>query len=339
MIDAGLAARLSSRAIPWSAYVELTYACNWRCVFCYNPRHQDLRRMSSREWSAVLESLRRLGTLQLALTGGEPLAHPEFFAIARAARKLAFALRIFTNGALIDARAAGEIAALDPLAVELSLHGATPEIHDRATATPGSFDAMWNAIDRLSEHRVRIVLKTPVTSMNESELDRVIALSHDRGIPLRLDANLTPRDDGDLSPLRYSASPETKRRVMAIAAGLGGIRMLQREEGAANCGIGRMTVVIDPEGNVFPCLQWRDRAMGNVREHDLQTIWTSSAVRQQVLQTSVEANDAMVKLGSVADALPFCPALALQRTGSAVTPDPEYLANAALAREVLTTNA
>ena len=335
MMDSRLAARVMSHAIPWSAYAELTYACNWRCVFCYNPRHKDIRRMSSSEWSAVLDSLRRLGTLQLALTGGEPLAHPEFFDIARTARKLAFALRIFTNGALIDADAAREIAALDPLAVELSLHGATSAVHDRTTATPGSFDAMWKAIAHLLDHRVRLVLKTPVTSMNEGELDAIIALCNERGIPLRLDANMTPRDDGDLSPLRYSASPEAKRRVMAIAASLGGIRMLQREEGAANCGVGRVTLVIDPEGNVFPCLQWRERAMGNVREQDLETIWANSAMRQQVMQTSVEANDAMMKLGSAADALPFCPALALQRTGSAVTPDPDYLTNAAIAREVL----
>jgi mycofactocin biosynthetic radical S-adenosylmethionine protein MftC len=336
VIGPRLAARALAQSIPWSAYAELTYACNWRCVFCYNPRHKDLRRMNAAEWTAVLQSLRRLGTLQLALTGGEPLAHPDFFAIARAARGLAFALRIFTNGALIDDGAAGEIAALDPLAVELSLHGATAEVHDRTTATPGSFAAMWKGVERLQEHRVRIVLKTPVTSINEAELDAVIALCAERGLPLRLDANMTPRDDGDLSPLNYSASPAAKRRVMTLAAQLGAIRMLEREQGGTNCGIGRVTLVVDPEGNVFPCMQWRERALGNVRAQSLEQIWAESEQRQEVMRVSVAANDAMMELGGVAEALPFCPALAMQRTGSAVTPDPEYLTNAALARAVLT---
>ena len=31
------------RAQPLSASLELSYRCNWRCVFCYNPRHNDLR--------------------------------------------------------------------------------------------------------------------------------------------------------------------------------------------------------------------------------------------------------------------------------------------------------
>ncbi|HEX6100058.1 MAG TPA: radical SAM protein [Thermoanaerobaculia bacterium] len=336
MIGPRLAARALAQSIPWSAYAELTYACNWRCVFCYNPRHRDLRRMSAAEWTAVLRSLRALGTLQLTLTGGEPLAHPEFFAIARAARGLAFALRIFTNGALIDDGAARDLAALDPLAVELSLHGATAEVHDRTTATPGSFEAMWQGIARLQEQRVRVVLKTPVTSINEDQLDAVIALCAGRGLPLRLDANMTPRDDGDLGPLRYSASPAAKRRVMTMAAELGAIRMLHREPGGTNCGLGRMTVVVDPEGNVFPCMQWRERALGNVRTQSLEEIWAGSGERQAVMRVSVAANDAMMQLGPAADALPFCPALALQRTGSPVTPDPEYLTNAALARAVLT---
>lgn len=335
MIGPRLAAHALARSIPWSAYAELTYACNWRCVFCYNPRHKDLRRMSAAEWTAVLQSLRRLGALQLTLTGGEPLAHPEFFAIARAARGLAFALRVFTNGALIDAATARELAALDPLAVELSLHGATAEVHDRTTATPGSFAALWQGVEHLLEHRVRVVLKTPVTAINENELDAIIALCAERGLPLRLDGNITPRDDGDVTPLRFSASAEAKRRVMTLAAQLGAVRIQDRQPGGTNCGLGRVTVVVDPEGNVYPCMQWRHRPLGNVRAQSLERIWAESEERQEAMRVSIAANDAMIALGPAAEALPFCPALAMQRTGSPVTPDPEYLTNAALARAVL----
>jgi len=33
-------------AQPLTVQLELTYACNWRCVFCYNPRHFDRARLS-----------------------------------------------------------------------------------------------------------------------------------------------------------------------------------------------------------------------------------------------------------------------------------------------------
>jgi MoaA/NifB/PqqE/SkfB family radical SAM enzyme len=152
------------RAQPLSASLELTYRCNWRCVFCYNPRHHDRRGLTGAEWGAVLDDLRALGTLYVALTGGEPLTHPEFLAIARGVRERAFALRILTNGALVTDTLAGDIAALRPMAVELSLHGATAETHDRATATPGSFDAMLRGLDRLLARKVGVVLKTPLTT-------------------------------------------------------------------------------------------------------------------------------------------------------------------------------
>ena len=46
------------RAQPLAASLELTYRCNWRCVFCYNPRHHDRRGLSGAEWLAVLDDLR-----------------------------------------------------------------------------------------------------------------------------------------------------------------------------------------------------------------------------------------------------------------------------------------
>lgn len=336
MIDSALAERARSRSIPWSAYLELTYACNWRCVFCYNPRRNDVHRLRLDEWSAVLDSLRRLGALNLTITGGEPLAHPQFFEIARAARERAFALRIFTNAALIDDDAAAQIASFDPLAVESSLHGATAEVHDKATATPGSFDAMWRGIDKLVARRVRVVLKSPVTNINEHELDAIVDLCTSRGLPLRLDPNITPRDDGDPSPLRHVASIEARRRVMRMAVQQGTLVLLDRKEGDENCGVGRVTIVIDPEGNVYPCMQWRHASMGNVREQDLVAIWNESAERQRAIAISREANDAIARIGGVTAGLPFCPAIAMQRTANPLVPDPEYLNNAAIAHEALT---
>src|SRR4030095_13084208 len=135
-------------------YLELTYRCNWRCVFCYNPRHGDLQPLSVADWTDVLDDLRALGTLAVVLTGGEPLAHPEFLAIARAARTRGFAVRLFTNGSLVTDAMADELAALDLVSIEMSLHGATPETHDRTTARPGSFTALLEGVDRLKARGV-----------------------------------------------------------------------------------------------------------------------------------------------------------------------------------------
>src|SRR5438045_3011425 len=127
--------RIKQRALataqPLNVHLELTYRCNWRCVFCYNPRHQDLDALRFEEWIAVLDDLRALGTLNLTLTGGEPLAHPNFFPIAEAARERAFALRIFSNATLIDDAAADRTAAPRPRAVAGSIPGAAAYVPAR----------------------------------------------------------------------------------------------------------------------------------------------------------------------------------------------------------------
>jgi MoaA/NifB/PqqE/SkfB family radical SAM enzyme len=322
------------RAQPLSASLELTYRCNWRCVFCYNPRHHDRRGLSGADWQAVLDDLRALGTLYVALTGGEPLAHPEFLAIARAVRERAFALRILTNGALVTEALAGEIAALRPLAVELSLHGATAATHDRATAMPGSFDAMRRGLDRLLSRGVGVVLKTPLTHLNEAETEGLRRFADEHGVPWRVDLVLTPRDDGDPGPLAYRASSEAAERVFRELAALGQLPREDRAEGGTNCGLGRTTIAVDPEGDVFPCLQWRRAPLGNVRETPLREMWAGSAERLHAASVARAANDRLVEAGGALAAFPFCPALALQRTGDPLRPDEGHRDQAATAERL-----
>jgi MoaA/NifB/PqqE/SkfB family radical SAM enzyme len=321
-------------AQPLTVQLELTYACNWRCVFCYNPRHFDRTRLSGEEWIAVLDELRALGALTVALTGGEPLAHPDFFAIAEAARARAFALRIFTNASLIDDAAADRIAVLPPLAVEVSIHGATAEVHDAATKKPGSFTAALAGIDRLLARNVPLLMKTPITSLNEHQIDGIVTLAAARDLALQIDPHITPRDDGNLDPLQYGASQAAVRRVLALGLGGGSIPSIERAQGGANCGIGRLTLAIDAEGNVFPCMQWRFRPIGNVRTSRLRELWHASDVRRDAAAMAVHVNDTLLDRGGAVATYPFCPALAMQETGDPTTPDASFRMRAAIAADL-----
>jgi MoaA/NifB/PqqE/SkfB family radical SAM enzyme len=322
------------RAQPLSASLELTYRCNWRCVFCYNPRHHDRRGLTTQRWLGLLDELRELGTLYVALTGGEPLTHPAFLAIARGVRERALALRVLTNGALVTEALAAELAALRPMAVELSLHGACAETHDRATATPGSFEAMLRGLDRLLRERVAVVLKSPLTRLNQDEMEGMQRIAAERGVPLRLDAAITPRDDGDPAPLAFRASPAAVERMFRALAAQGRLPQEERAAGGLNCGLGRTTLAIDPEGNLFPCLQWRRAPLGNVRETPLRTLWRESEERALAAAAAGAANDRMLAAGGALAAFPFCPALAQQRTGDALRPDQDHVEQAQAAARV-----
>lgn len=326
--------RALERAQPLNVHLELTYRCNWRCVFCYNPRHSDRQRLSGEEWISLLDDLRALGTLTVTLTGGEPLTHPDFFRILAAARTRSFAVRIFSNATLVDDEAADEIARAFPLAVEVSIHGASAAVHDAATARPGSFEQTLAGIDRLRARGVPVVLKTPLTSINEHEIEAIIALAEERELTVQIDPHLTPRDDGDSAPTRFTASQAAIRRVMELGADGGSVIPTERNRGGYNCGLGRITMAIDPEGNVYPCLQWRQAALGNVREASLIELWRTSPVRAAAAEVAVAANDRLLDLGPPYSTFSFCPALAYEATGDPLEPDPSFRARAAIAAEV-----
>ena len=167
-----------------------------------------------------------------------------------------------------------------PMAVELSLHGARAESHDRATATPGSFAAMLRGLDRLRERGVPLVLKTPVTRLNEDELDGMRAIAEaaeSRSGSTRCSRRATTATwgrsrIGDAGRRACASTGRSTRRARCPVE--------ERVRVARTAGSGRTTLAIDPEGNVFPCLQWRRAPLGNVRETPLAVVWSQSEERE-----------------------------------------------------------
>ncbi len=315
---------------PLTAHLDLTYRCGWRCLFCSNPRHHDTAPLSAGEWSRVLGELRRLGVLFVTFSGGDPLDYPGFFEVAEAARARALALRIFTNGSRIDAGVADRLATLRPVGVELSLHGSTAATHDRSTRIAGSFDQLWRAVALLRARRIRTILKMVLTRLNEAELEDAVALAEAEGVQLRVDPTVAAGDGGDERPLQYQASAKGVARLLARLAAAGHLPTVrQRAEGGVNCGLGRMTLAIDPEGNVYPCALWRSDKLGNVRERRLDEMWSASPVRREAADTALTANERLRSAGGALARYPFCPAVAARGgSGDPLTPSPEFVAQA-----------
>ena len=225
-------------AHPIYASIELTYACSLACRYCYNPvERKNQRRKTSAparseeplsygEIVEVLDQLREMNVLYLTLTGGEPLLHPRFWEIAKAAKERSFALRIFSNGVLIDEFTADRIAKLCPNCMELSIHGAKPSTAEALTQVKGAFDKQMRALELLKERGVRVYLKCVVTSLVEGELDGIQAIGDRLGFPVYFDPVLTISDDGEDYPLDFLASDETLRKLYSDPAFEAGVSPL-----------------------------------------------------------------------------------------------------------------
>ncbi len=201
----------------FSVLLELTYSCNLSCSFCYNDLALKGRPLSTRQWLDLLSDLASMGAMQLTLTGGEPLAHPDFFQIGGEARRLGFMVRVKSNGHALDApRAERLIREVNPFVVELSLHGDRATTHDRQTGIPGSFGRLMTNLEGLLARGQRLRLNSTLTRWNEGEIEGMFALADGFGVPLIFDPEVSPRDDGDRTPLSLTASREGLKRLFAI---------------------------------------------------------------------------------------------------------------------------
>ena len=196
-----------------SVLLELTYACNLNCTFCYNDLTLGGQRLSLVQYRELLEDLASLGVLTLSLSGGEPLAHPHFFDIASHARSLGFVIRIKTNGHAVREAVARRIRdEVDPFLIEVSVHGARAETHDRQTRVPGSFERLVANIGTMKSLGLRVKVNSVLTRWNEKEVEEMLGLFDELDVLHQIDPEVKPMDNGDLGPLAIEASEEGQAR-------------------------------------------------------------------------------------------------------------------------------
>jgi AdoMet-dependent heme synthase len=272
--------RAGEKQVPLNALLELTYRCGLRCIHCYNPSLRD-KEMSTAQYVKLLTGLRDLGCLFLIFSGGEPLARPDFFTIARQARRFGFTFTLFTNATLINSRTARKIARLLPLEVGVSLYSAIPEIHDGITGTPGSFRRTIQGIKLLIKAGVKVRLKCVLFQHTASGYKKVIALARDLGADYEFDPVLTPGRDGDKSILRNRVKPAELEKLFmdSRVLPLSRKKPLPAGESALQilCSAGVSSLSLAPNGDVFPCVQLPLKA-GNILTRDLPAIWRKAPV-------------------------------------------------------------
>lgn len=310
-----------------SVLLELTYACNLDCSFCYNDLALEGRKLSLEQYRELLEDLASLSALNLTLSGGEPLAHPQFYEIGGYARELGFVVRLKSNGHALKESVARRIQdEVDPFIIEVSLHGARPATHDRQTRVPGSFGRLVGNIRTMKTLGLRVKANSVLTTWNENEVEAMFALCDELEVPLQIDQEVKPRDDGDTSPLsltaseagvasykqalaRQHAADETATDSLVASA-----RRQTMNGTDKHCGAGSNNLTVDPFGNVLPCVQWR-LPVGNLHEQRVTEIWASSVTLREVRETTRAAQRMLVDVGEAGLLANFCPGAAHTYSG------------------------
>ena len=120
---------------PSTLIAELSYQCPLHCPYCSNPLdiggEHARRELETEHWIRAFGEARRLGVLQLALTGGEPMLRRDLVELCAGARDAGLYSSLITAGTLFtrDRAQALKAAGLDH--VQISIQSPDPEDNDR----------------------------------------------------------------------------------------------------------------------------------------------------------------------------------------------------------------
>jgi MoaA/NifB/PqqE/SkfB family radical SAM enzyme len=165
--------------LPLEGNIDLTYRCNCNCRHCWLRLPADdpavEQETSFDEISRIADEARALGCRRWLISGGEPMLRSDFADIFDMITRRSLPYSLNTNGTLITPAIARLLKRKG--AKMVALYGATAEIHDHITRTPGSFAATMQGFAYLREAKTGFIVQIIPMRANYPEFDAMIKLA------------------------------------------------------------------------------------------------------------------------------------------------------------------
>ena len=308
---------MTKSRIPYSATIELTDACNLRCIHCYRgrPKQSYWNVATMRQ---LLRELRAMGTMHITITGGEPFTHPDCVKILEMVGEMGFVLSVQTN-ATMDVGYLATYAKNYPIkAVSISVYSIASDTHDRITAIPGSLEQTLKSIEFLVDNHVPVSVNCPVMTLNVKDMQPLQKYCNQKGITCNFAFKIIPAQENDKDTKALNCF---SAELLAECMRNNDIRLYQNilddirrsRPGCRYCQTGFRSVTLDAQGNVLICNAYRKKC-GNVKEQELAEIWSRSKRLHDWRHILSKVNDKCKNCPAYAYCEP-CPAHAYTLTG------------------------
>lgn len=297
---------------PYEINIDITFRCNFKCIFCYASSantDEQKEEMSTDDIFDLIDEFKALNGGFILFGGGEPFLRDDFLEIYKYTKTKGLWTYIITNGSLITEEVAYEFAKYyNPLfdRVQVSLDGATPNIHDKQRGIKGAFDQTTNGIKNLvATGKIRPIINTVVTQINYNDIPNILNLAIEHNASTYRCLKLHKIGRGGMSQLYDTLELNqeqsdrlydflTRKReelfgVIGIASDNACVFPMStkairdqftkrpgEEPASYSCAAGTTKLAIAPDGGVVPCSYFYDFPefyIGSLREKSLQEIW------------------------------------------------------------------
>jgi len=165
--------------LPLEGSLDLTYRCNNACRHCWlwlpenAPEQKD--ELSFGELRRIVDDARALGCRRWCLSGGEPMLRPDFAEVFDYVTRQSASYSLNTNGTLITPEIARLMTRRGSKMV--ALYGATAEVNDDVTRSPGSFEAAMRGFAYLKEAGASFIVQLVPMRANAHQFDEIVTLA------------------------------------------------------------------------------------------------------------------------------------------------------------------
>ena len=278
---------------PLWLLAEITYRCPLHCAFCYNPTDyadHTTNELNTDEWIKVLRDARKMGALQLGISGGEPLLRDDIEDIVTEANQLGYYSNLITSGVgltekRIDAFKAG---GLDH--IQLSMHDITEEISNFVTDTK-TFKLKQKVAAMIKDRGYPMVLNVVIHRYNIGHIKEILEMAEKLGADYVELANtqyygwslinrnqLMPTkeqiDEAEKITNEFREYIGNKMKIFFVVPDY----YAERPKKCMN-GWGEVFMIVTANGDVLPCHSARvlpNIEFPNVKNDQLNEIWYDS---------------------------------------------------------------
>lgn len=273
-----------------SMELELSRACNLRCIYCYAASGQALKNELTREeiFSAVDQAAGLGARKIIVLGGGEPLMYPGLFEVIDHINDKNLQVDLFTNGTLIDDETARKLFERN-VSISMKMNSRKPEVQDKLAGKKGTFAAIDKGLQALlragyPDENHTLGVETIVCSQNYDEITELWRWARKRSIVPYIETMTLQGRAMDNRGLEVA--PQKIRRLFEKlseidASEFGRIWYPLPPLAASRCARHEYSCTVTSVGDVNPC-PGVNIPIGNIRETPLREILNESAVIQDL---------------------------------------------------------
>lgn len=288
-----MAEEARKHAIPLSGTFELTPRCNFNCKMCYVHLAADRiplfgKELTADEWIRVAEEARDAGMLQLCITGGEPILHPEFETIYREISKMGFFITLQTNASVLSDNILSLLEEYPPQDAKITIYGSDNEIYRAVCGVENGFTRTDQGIRDLLQLGIPVMSVTTVIKQNKDDLENIYQYTQKLKIPWIYTSGVKPSVRGAETNAREVAIDEESatdyredvRQMIQRPA------MKDEKKPCEYCRGYRMSFWVSWDGNMRFCSFMNEPDI-SVREYTFSEAWKQLVEYEERLQWPV----------------------------------------------------